>query len=362
MPITLITGLPGHGKGIFSLDTINKLEQVSQRPVYYHNVKDLALKWHPLADAKEWINCPEGSIILLDEAWQTFPLRANAQIPPEYVAQLATHRHKGYDIFIVTQQPSQLDTFVRKLVDHHYHVVRKFGSESANVHQFVGLNSDPQRSRKNSIKHSYKYPKKVYEWYKSAEVHTVQTKRPMRVYFLWFGVPLLMAIALYFINGMLNPKTGMIADGIQAEIKGKGGAVEKTVGQQNNTSGQLNDQGRFLTYIEAHQPQIPDMPFTAPIYNEIVQPVHAPYPAACVLMSNKCKCYTQQGTKLQTADSVCRQIVENGFFIEWEHQDKQQPQQVTYDKTVYPARDGGSSFKGAAGMTSPVSPNNAPAS
>lgn len=313
MPLTLITGLPGHGKGIFSLDTINKLQQVSQRPVYYHNVKDLALKWHELKDAKDWINCPEGSIILLDEAWQTFPLRPNAQIPPKYVAELATHRHKGYDIFIVTQQPSQLDSFVRKLVDHHYHIVRKFGAESANVHQFVGLNNDPQRSRKNSIKHSYKYPKKVYEWYKSAEVHTVQTKRPMRIYFLWFGVPILMALSIFYINKMLNPKSGMIADGIQSGIKGDAKQLDKNGNQLINTS-QNQGQGEILNYIEAHQPQIADMPFTAPIYNEIVQPVTAPYPAACVIMRNKCKCYTQQGTKLDTSESVCRQIVENGFF------------------------------------------------
>ena len=163
MAITLITGLPGHGKGLYSLDIVNKLEKSSGRPVYYHNIKDLNLKWHQLDDPKLWINCPEGSIILLDEAWQTFPLRSNSQSPPEYVAQLATHRHKGFDIYIVTQQPSQLDTFVRKLIDKHFHVVRKFGAESAFVHEFVGLNSDPQRSRKNSIKHSYNYNKEIYK-------------------------------------------------------------------------------------------------------------------------------------------------------------------------------------------------------
>lgn len=126
MAITLITGLPGHGKGLYSLDIVNKLEKSSGRPVYYHNVKDLNLKWHQLDKPQEWVNCPEGSIILLDEAWQSFPLRPNAQIPPDFVAQLATHRHKGYDIFIVTQQPTQLDTFVRKLIDKHFHVVRDF--------------------------------------------------------------------------------------------------------------------------------------------------------------------------------------------------------------------------------------------
>ncbi|HEY0563837.1 MAG TPA: zonular occludens toxin domain-containing protein, partial [Methylophilus sp.] len=132
MAINLITGLPGHGKGVYSLDTVEKLRIKSNRPVYYHNIKDLNLQWHALDDPKKWIDCPEGSIIVLDEAWQTFPLRPNAQTPPEYVSRLATHRHHGFDIYIITQQPTQLDSFVRKLVDTHYHIVRKFGSQAAN--------------------------------------------------------------------------------------------------------------------------------------------------------------------------------------------------------------------------------------
>lgn len=368
MPITLITGLPGHGKGVFSLDTINKLQKKSQRPVYYHNVKDLALQWHQLENPKDWVNCPEGSIILLDEAWQTFPLRPNAQTPPDYVAQLATHRHKGYDIFIVTQQPSQLDSFVRKLIDKHYHVVRRYGAESANVHEFIGLNPDPQRSRKNSIKHSYSYPKEVYTWYKSAEVHTVQTKRPLRIYFLWFGLPLLLAFAIYYINGMLNPKTGAIAEGLQTDITNNGSEtnqLDSTQKSQTNKNPQRNDEGRFLTYIEAHQPEIKDFAFTAPIYNEIVQPKTAPYPAACVIMRNKCKCYTQQATVLSVADATCRQIVENGFFVEWQETPKNELQTTNYGTGVSGAGnapdDGLTIGKNTTGMLSRASPDNSPA-
>jgi zona occludens toxin len=313
MAIILITGLPGHGKGIFSLDKINELEQASGRPVYYHNVKDLTLKWHQLDDPKQWFNLPEGAVILFDEAWQTFPLRPNAQTPPEYVAQLATHRHKGYDIYIVTQQPSQLDTFVRKLIDKHYHVVRKFGAEKANVHEFVGLNPNPQLTRKNSIKHSYSYPKKVYEWYKSAEIHTVQVKRPMRIYFLWFGVPLLIVAAVFFTNRILNPVNGDVAKNIKDQT---------TAQTQNGTikPAQLGhvEQVQNLTYAQSHEPEIKDLPHTAIAYREIVKPVTAPYPAACVYSKSKgCKCFTQQGTNFTTDQLTCLNIVNNGVFIDW---------------------------------------------
>lgn len=359
MAITLITGLPGHGKGLYSLDIVNKLEKSSGRPVYYHNVKDLNLKWHQLDKPQEWVNCPEGSIILLDEAWQSFPLRPNAQIPPDFVAQLATHRHKGYDIFIVTQQPTQLDTFVRKLIDKHFHVVRKFGAESANVHEFVGLNSDPQKSRKNSIKHSYKYNKQIYNWYKSAEVHTVQTNRPMRIYFLWFGVPLLLAASFYFVNQKLNPVTGDIATGMKEQFVLERGAIDPL---PNENPQQQQQQRPVLNYVEAHTAELVDFPHTAPAFVEVTKPVVAPYPAACVIMrSAGCRCYTQQGTRLDTSKDVCMQIVERGFFIEWEQKAPVQSQ-TAEKQQVYPARDASSNFSQAVGITSRSSPANAPAS
>lgn len=354
MAITLITGLPGHGKGLYSLDIVNKLEKSSRRPVYYHNIKDLNLKWHSMDDPREWINCPEGSIIVLDEAWQTFPLRPNAQIPPDYIAQLATHRHKGFDIFIITQQPTQLDTFVRKLIDKHFHVVRKFGSESANVHEFVGLNSDPQKSRKNSIKHSYKYNKEIYNWYKSAEVHTVKTKRPMRIYMLWFVIPLILLVSGFFINQKLNPKTGDIATDMKKQFTVDGGAVDAL---QNENLHQQQQQKPVLTYIESHTAELFDFPHTAPAFIEVIKPVTAPYPAACVIMKSRgCRCYTQQGTRLDTSKDVCMQIVEKGFFIEWAQQEIKQAQ-VVETPQVDPARDAGNNPTQSVGVDSRVSFN-----
>jgi len=318
MPIVLITGLPGHGKGVFSLDMVEALRIKSNRPVYYHNIKDLVLQWHELKEAKDWINCPEGSIIVLDEAWQSFPLRPNTQIPPEHVGMLAVHRHKGFDLFIITQQPSQIDTFVRRLIDTHYHIVRIFGSQKANVHKFVGLNVNPQLSRKGSIKTVYKYPKKVYEWYKSAEVHTVQTNRPFRIYMLWFGVPLLLAAAVYGAVRVLNPSSGAVSVHAQDSMKSLGANGEILPNKSFSASSVKPD----LNYVQAHLAVVPDFPHTAPIYEDIVKPKSAPYPDACASSIKRgCKCYTQQGTAMIVSESTCNQIVKTGFFVEWQETD-----------------------------------------
>lgn len=71
-------------------------------------------------------------------------------------------------------------------------------------------------------------------------------------------------------------------------------------------------------YLESRQARIPDLPHTAPAYDEVTKPVTAPYPAACVQDAKRCLCYTQQGTLLRTSGEVCAQIVKYGYFMDWD--------------------------------------------
>ena len=48
--------------------------------------------------------------------------------------------------------------------------------------------------------------------------------------------------------------------------------------------------------------------------------------------SKGCKCYTQQATLLPMDQSTCKQIVEKGFFMDW--QQPQQPMQVKAPEPV----------------------------
>lgn len=64
-------------------------------------------------------------------------------------------------------------------------------------------------------------------------------------------------------------------------------------------------------------PRLQTLAMSAPKYDEVTKPKIAPIPAACIASKTKCTCYTQQGTKLQTDDYFCRNIVENGFFLDF---------------------------------------------
>lgn len=347
--ITLTTGLPGAGKSLYTITYVKQYAEKEGRPVYYHGIKDLALPWLPLENGSDWHTCPSGSIIVIDECQTTFRPRANGSQVPVHVSELETHRHKGYDLFLITQHPQLLDTNVRKLIGRHFNVIRAFGFGKAVIHEFQECKDQPTKSKADSIKHLFSYPKESYAYYKSAEIHTVKSRMPAKVWFL-LAVPFILALIVYLtiqkLPGKKQDDKTMPSESAQPLVHAP------------------KDPPKNLNYIEAHTPELPSLDFTAPVYKELIKPVRVPYPAACVQSKIQgCKCYTDQGTQLQVERNICQQIVKTGFYIDWEMNKDSEISQRQHTQLG----DGGAAphedydFTHAAGMTSRASPNNAPA-
>ncbi|MGM9480322.1 hypothetical protein ACS5PN_03920 [Roseateles sp. NT4] len=68
-----------------------------------------------------------------------------------------------------------------------------------------------------------------------------------------------------------------------------------------------------------------------PVYDGVTMPQQAPYPAACIASAKRCQCYSQQSTKLDMSDELCRKLADGGFFVAWAangERVQQQPQQA----------------------------------
>ena len=352
MPIHLVTGLPGSGKTLKTLVDVKALSERENREVYYHGINDLTLSWKMLDDPKQWNTLPEGSIIVIDECQDLYPVHEARLAAEPHVLQLAKHRHRGYDIFLISQHPMNIHAFVRRLIDNHQHLIRAFGSKVASVHTWNRVIDYPEKTKKDSQTQVFSYPKDAFNYYKSAEVHTIQRKLPKRLYWLIL-IPPLIGLLGWQAYKVLNPAHQ------KEQILNAGGLTAKT--NLTSTAVKPIEQVKTeLTYLQARTPEVADFPHTAPIFKDLTQPTQAPYPAACVAMGNLCKCYTQQGTRLTTSDSVCHQIVENGFFLEWKQDGAESQQTVSNNNRVYPARDADSNFTNSQGMGSRVSPVNAP--
>lgn len=345
MPISLFSGLPGHGKTLRCLYEVEKLRKATNREVYYWNIKDLALPWKPLEDARKWYEVPDGSIVVIDEAWEIFPKRGPSAAVPKHVELLATHRHRGIDIYLVAQHAAnQLDHFVRGLIDGHQHTIRLFGAERSRVHKWSRL-GDPTdyHSLKESVTEQWNYPKEVYGWYKSAEIHTVQKKIPWKpVVTIVGGIALVCLLGWYGMNTLFS--SGERVDRVTAKAE-----------QAMTPQGVIVRPTPAARGAAEFVPTIQGAPFTAPFYSEAVKISSAPQVAGCGSLTYgdgtiDCRCHSQQGTRIPMDTRTCLRYLKDGNFrfdIEGDYYPKYEPyvpplaEPVPMDASTAPSGGGG---------------------
>lgn len=206
--LQLYTGAPGAGKTLKMLAD-HLADSDGSRPIFVFGVEGLVPsdKWSVLDDPLKWHETPPGSIILVDEAQTVFRPRPKGSPVPDYVAAAEVHRHLGHDLVMTTQYPMLIDVHLRRLVSDHQHLVNVWGLKGrSTVFEWDESQDDPKDSfaRKRARKYMFKYPKKVFDLYKSAQVHTKKPRVPS-----WFkyGLPVVLAIVAvcaYFFIGLLH--------------------------------------------------------------------------------------------------------------------------------------------------------------
>lgn len=333
----LITGANGAGKTLNTLKWVRERQLKENRPVC-HNGRFEAVGGGELStwkkiDIKDWQNEPDGTIFLVDECHNDFPLRAPSSAPPDYVKMLAEHRRRGFDFYCVTQHPQNIDSFVRRLIGSpgwHRHLKRTFGADLVSCIEWNAVNPNCEKdgSGKSGTVTMVAFPKEVYGWYKSASLHTGKKKIPKQVWMLGAAV-----VLIPLLGYMAYSKT-MANVTKRANMAGPDGAPAAAASAPQRSSALT-----YAEYLDARKPRIPDFPHTAPAYDEVTKPAVAPYPAACVHMGTDCRCYTQQATLLMVSGKTCLQIVKQGFFIDWAQAQQNDKQNQQQDRRDYRQRD-----------------------
>jgi hypothetical protein len=318
MPVVLTTGTPGAGKTLWTIDHVERRRKAENREVYYYNIKGLTLPWHLLSleQVMRWWELPHGSIIVIDEAQDIFPKGSTASKPPEHADRIAKHRHGGFDIYLVTQHPMKLDANVRKDVEEHRHLMRKFGTWWSTVHLWKGSRDNCDKSRKDSISSQWRFPKEVFTWYESAEVHTVKMAVPWKVWAMLGLVVLLLGLAWYVFWGreiLRQPPAAGSAPGSTAPGATAGGSSALSPGQARGMPVQTA-QG----LAESFKPRVVGLPHTAPRYDALTVPVRAPVVVGCFLQGKDGWCITQQGSRIVLPYQVMVAFIERGSFVDFE--------------------------------------------
>ena len=335
MPIKLYTGLPGNGKTSFMVEELLAEAKKAQRPIVASGIDGLepglaldlpnARKWNDV-DANGQHIVPDGALVFIDEAWKDFGHLHDAgrQATPPHVLALAEHRHRGLDFVMTTQVPGQLYPFARGMIATHVHCVRRFGTQFVDLYSWEELNEDVKSASKrdHAQRVTRALPKEAHKHYKSASVHTIKAKIPVKVWML----PLLLAAAIACAVAavrILAPRLfgqDAVASASTEDDTGSPRAAPVT-----DAPGGQSAAPRPMTaaeYAQAHLPRFPSMPWTAPVYDD--RPLTAEPELYCVLWEagenirgewkpETCRCYTEQATHYAgLSDAECRTVAKRG--------------------------------------------------
>lgn len=334
----LTTGGMGAGKTLFTLLWVRTLQLATGRPVCMHlwtdpedqqikpritlKAEGLKFGWKAI-EFEKWQDEPDGTIFIIDECHEVMPTRgATASAPRPHIQQLAAHRHRGFDFYLITQHPKNMDSFVRRLIADpgwHRHVKRRNGAEIVSLLEWPNVNEKCEglTSGKTATVSLQRYPKEVYDWYVSASIHTAKFRIPKQLYFIIAAVilvPVLIGGAIYYLKNVRGA-------GNAPGAKSSSLMPSMNLGPQQPTQGQSSDKRPITTaeYVDQFMPRVPGLAYTAPRYDELTNPMRAPYPAACMHSKKRdeCKCFTQDATPLDVPQKLCLQIVKDGIFLDW---------------------------------------------
>lgn len=320
--LVIRTGLPGHSKTLNSIKEIDVEASGSGRTVYYHNIPDLAVDklkgtWYEFSEPQEWFNLPHNSIIVIDEAQGWFaPVDARKAKPP-HLEEFETHRHKGFDVHLITQHGMFLDSHVRRLAGKHIYYWRLFNGSRVSRYEFEKFtDTDKQSELKVGKKSIIKIDKSFFGLYKSAVAHNAKFRPPL----VFFTLPLLLIGLICLCYWYLNKSPSSPTQPIVLD--------EKPAHQSIKTPSKL------LVDASVYYPRVEGLPYSAPIYDSLTTPSVAPkltcfysedqeynrrnpagYQVAVVFGSTvACGCFTQQGTKQDVPFELCRSYAINGSF------------------------------------------------
>lgn len=316
--IYLITGVPGSGKTLYAVSTlvkklaaekfVNKDGQEQDRRIVVDGIKNLLLPHELMAELTEddkgnfscegqgllnWSTwCLPGDVLVIDEIQRYWRPRGMGVKPPSMIKELETHRHKGIDFVIITQNPMLIDQNVRRLVGRHQHIRRVLGMQRAIIYDWDGCSVDINRT-KTATTSFFNYPKSAYSLYKSSELHTKQRQKIPP----WLIVPV-----LAIIGGVVLAPTAIAT--MKNSVTGKGVSSAPSLSAPSpRPAAAASSAG--VAVLPAGAASVPSA-----VVDPVIDPVELPEFAGCVAVGKKCGCVNDVGKFVLVADQLCRSHIE----------------------------------------------------
>lgn len=297
--ITVITGTPGAGKTLYAISKLllpligthvpvtdeDGLTTMHPR-VIYTNIRGLLID-HELIDAGDnqglgdWHKWAKpGAVIVFDEFQRAWPPRPNGSKVPEEIQALDTHRHMGVDFILITQNVINTDRHVHGLVGRHLHIRRMANLPLTIVYEWDHC-SRQLLYAKSLTKQPWRYDKKVFKLYRSADAHTKQPRKvPGLVWFMLIG-----ALSLAYLGPTAYAR-------LQDRIAGNKPAenVAKT---------------DMAKSIDSPKSALATPAASSAESTQTAQEQKKPVLAGCIRSPSRCNCYDTEGQPMAPEPGTC---------------------------------------------------------
>lgn len=317
----LVTGSPGDGKTSNELWDFLHAPEYANRPKYCTPINGFEPEKHgvkPIEHISVWQDLPDGSVIFCDEV-QDYAGTDLPKVEPEWVKQLARHRHRGFDFICTTQSPMFLHSFVRKLAKPHVHYIRPWNMKGIR-YSWESVQGDPNsRTAKNTgVRTPVKPNPEVFKLYTSTVLDTHKSRPPYKVFALLAAALLILVggggWATYRVMHMGDQFKAPVETAAVSTVSGAPLPVGTTAIAQPNAT----PVNAPVWTRQSVEPRIAGMPESAPVYDKLTEPTDFPRVAGCMSSKSRgCHCYTQQATPLDVPEQACEVFVKVGSFDPW---------------------------------------------
>lgn len=334
----LLTGLRGNAKTLMAVQMMDQFIKAGH-PVYACNFEDLILPGVQLLDDPHgWRDLPPGSVLFVDEAQRFWRARRSGD-PPQSIIEMETQRHDGVRMVLLTQQPTYLDKHLRGLVDVHRHLVRRAGLQASQVYEWERCRDewDSTQNMEAAEQSVFVFPKEYFGMYKSAEVHTVKPKLPMRAKLLVLAALLIGGLFWYAVHKVKpSEETRKVAEAAEA-VPAAGGTPSASRRRRELTREE---------YLAQLAPRIPGAAWSAPVFDDTNKPLSNPQ--VYCMIGRRCRCITEQGTAHVIPQAQCLDIVRAGGIY-----NPFKPDERRYSST----KEGGAAVAAGGGATPTETPS-----
>lgn len=355
MPITLITGANGHGKGQVIIKEILRLQDENDklekdgkpRRRIFANIH--GINEPPQKQLKDVQKIPSdkiffgkqdkddmpppndcwlpnvGDIFIYDECQNIdwIKQKAGALSNDIRVTSMEEHRHWGLDIYLLTQSPNYIHSHIFGLVSPHWYVERPLGVPFTNVFIFNKAQKTPESPTVKNRADDQKQiilGKKYGQYYKSSAEHNMKSTIPLKVKIAVVAFLLSIAYTVYKFSQTKYAKDSDKSETVATQ------PTQQTQTQQNASSAASTPSADQLMQTDINRIKLEnDLKILKAEQEMLNNRLNANYQAeannpvirvaGAVKIGSKCKAYNSFGDLLIMSDSECQHYLKNAGTI-----------------------------------------------